>query len=389
MAAKCADCGGELEADGGHLVCTKCGACTEETTFQNPSDPQSQGAFCNSSGVIQSDLASSGRIDFRHRASKQYLSKWKTIISNGGDALRLTSEVVKEATLLFERAYNEPTKVIIMKRDGYKRGLCAACLHVACQRNSVNIGVKNIWEVVQANGPAFQKAMNDLKTILNVHIQPLDPFDEVSIKGCLKKYGVEKPDLIKVISQIIKLAKDKQIHTGCIPEPLILAAAFMAWQNSMPNGFKTNIQDFKLQGASAMYRSITQRLAELRKMFQHTLDKIPWVDSSHVKPKEAVNYLNDIIKYQEFQELSNQLSDSDEEEPGENETTLFKPKRPKTSHHKSSETVQPLANSLLWDSIKGRDLSCRELNEEDIPDSEMHHYLYIDKLKPTLADFDC
>lgn len=376
MAQKCNGCeDGELLAEDGCFVCTKCGLVSSEETYFD-SNGQSEGAYCNSYGAFQSDLSTSGRRDFKVKAAKQYLPKWKDVILNGGVALRLTPENIKEATKLFEDAYSEASKEFLLRKESYKRGLCAACLHITCQRNRVNIGVANIWEVVQAEGSAFHKAMKDLKRLLDVHIKVCDRFDDISVQMCLNKYGLELLTLKEETSQIIGLAKDLLVHEGCKAEPLILAAAFIAWQKE--NGFKTTIKDFKIQGGSSILTSVNIRLSELRKMLHHFVVKISWIDSSTVKPKEAVRYLSDIIRYQQSQMLSRCLSDSENEETGENETR-FKPKRPKSSHSNSTETVHRTLTK--WD---GHDLNCSELSEKDIPDTEIHHYIY-NKSKPALV----
>lgn len=353
-------------------VCEVCGTATEDVNYDHGQNDT--GTRCSAEGSYESNLKGIKRSSiFRHKGNYS-TSRWKKVTSNAADILRLNHEKLKEANALFEEAFHHPSRSLLFKQEGSKRGLCGACLYVACQRDAIPIPFPDTCQAVQAEMSDVFQALKALKTHLGIHVPHPNRFSKDCVQVCLKKYGLEslENDLRDDIQQIFKSLEGSLIETGFKADPNILSVALLAWQRKF--SLKMTLKGFQEKTEVSLPKSMKRRLGALRRMLYKMAMEVPWIQTEMVTNANAVTYLDDILKYQQSHRICHISSDSESDD--ETEEPALKKMKP------AKEDVR-LYNFQETDSkVTSHDLNCEELNEDDIPESELNKYIYVDEKKP-------
>ncbi|KAJ8025989.1 Transcription factor IIIB 50 kDa subunit [Holothuria leucospilota] len=372
-------CGKETIVDDGMRVCEVCGTATEDVNYDH--GRTDTGTRCSAEGSYESNLKGIKRSSIFRNKGNYSMSRWKKVTSNAADMLRLNHEKLKEVNTLFEEAYHHPSRSLLFKQEGSKRGLCGACLYVACQRDAIPIPFPDICQAVQAEMSDVFQALKALKTHLGIHVHHPNRFSKDCVQVCLKKYGLEslENDLRDGIQQIFKSLEGCLIETGFKADPNILSVALLAWQRKF--SLKMTLKGFQEKSEVSFPKSLKRRLGALRKMLYKMAVEVPWIQTEMVTNANAVTYLDDILKYQQSHRISRISSDSEsDDETIEPALKKMKPEEASVRLHNFQETYSKIAS---------HDLDCEELNEDDIPESELNNYIYLDEKKPdvkTLID---
>ncbi|XP_072027049.1 transcription factor IIIB 50 kDa subunit-like [Amphiura filiformis] len=374
----CSSCGSsEIETVdfNGHsqVVCTSCGQVFEQGSFYENEDP-TEGTFnyCPPSGPITAVHGSkirthlrAGNIDKNSQNLSITALNWVKYTERRARVLGLSSSLTKQATELFENAFNHPTfhrRTIIRKQ-----ALIGACLFVICRQNKWSILITNVASCVESTVSDVNAMFTLLVKEFNLEVPILMDMDQL-VPSILNIHGIfDKAVHAKTIS-ICSIATDTWLACGRHHEPVILVAAYLA-QKSLGNA-KLLFSEF-LRGLKSRPSVIRLRLHELTNVILTLAKKIPWISKKHLNAKSVHFILDDVLENQKML-IAKCCEDDNGEQDSSSVNCLIPPshKEAKVNATADNSDDNVSENSALHDLA-----SSETLCELDIPESELHRYI--------------
>ncbi|XP_078585225.1 transcription factor IIIB 50 kDa subunit-like [Branchiostoma floridae x Branchiostoma japonicum] len=351
-------------------ICTDCGFVLEEGSFQN--DPTR--AFQSQQSQIALPLKYRQHNNFREHVSKARRDG-ALRVEEISAMLRVTSDVmVEEAKTLFTQAFN--LKVLNKAKREKKRVLPGCVVYIVCRQHNWPILLSDMWDLLQCRDSVFYSVYKVILAELNITITV--PEIETVVPSVIQKCGFTfdlSDEQMKAVTQIVCLAKNTWITCGRRYDPIIIAAVFLVWKaEDYAKRKKTSIPKFcrQIKFGAQVLPMVRSRVQEFEGLFLKLVSEIPWVETGQIDKKNIVCYLSDILRYEKTL-LAGKYGDSDlesDDEEGELQEKILPPsmtnRKPKSDVRDTDSMTSDISVAVSYST---------ELDENDIPDSELHKYI--------------
>ncbi|XP_002734942.1 transcription factor IIIB 50 kDa subunit-like [Saccoglossus kowalevskii] len=369
MPSLCSECGeNAVEEDHhfsqDHKVCTNCGNVVEELSFQ--AEKESSACFVFSDGSYSaSTVATAYHWQNRKRKSCGHKAGLKEI-SELCKLMKMSSELQKRSTELFEKAYNIDCFKNYMTKK--KHVLNGCCVYISCRQENWPVTIAFICDLIQCSRQDFNSVYKSLLSQLDIQITSVCVEDVV--KHLLNKFGFEEPEFVNKTMKVLQLAKDAWISSGRAAEPVATAAVYIVWKSQINVSVKNvGFKNFCAVHGIGSYCNILKKVKEIQQTLLILAHQIPWVDNKMVTQKNISSYLNEILNYEKslksraLEAHASESADDVLDEP----KMIFEP----PCYKKRKREAEPIHVEPDCISVS----SSPELTELDIPDSEMDQYL--------------
>ncbi|XP_054766415.2 transcription factor IIIB 50 kDa subunit-like [Lytechinus pictus] len=378
---KCKNCGASaVVEDEGQVVCTNCGQVKEDSVaYVRDGDYFEHTQSCHSEGSFKPTF---GKPDFRLANSTNYfrsaLNQWTKYIQTLCERMQIANkEMHTEAVDFFKRAF-QITHFKQMHKEG-KKATCASCLYITCRLHDWPIMIINLVTVTDIPRDLLLSINMQLIRALKIDIQTVSI--EEYVPTCLREHGVSDDRWKAKTLEVISLAKELWLNAGRRVDALVLASCCIAWQASAPANHKLSMKEF---GRSMLNQRVPElvkiRYRELTNILRKMVVKVPWVSKIILKKstRSWMYFLDDILRFKNS--LLSHLEppeDMDDLENQENSFIVMPPSYAASLENRKFENQHvEESNFMRTSGHESREsMYDPELNEKDIPESELSHYI--------------
>ncbi|XP_048368577.1 transcription factor IIIB 50 kDa subunit isoform X2 [Sphaerodactylus townsendi] len=298
---KCPNCGSSRIAEDSHysqdhLVCVDCGYILIEgsltTTYTDESYLQPV-----------TYLQSSGQNEQKSRSVLRGTRRVRHLC----EVLRLPSEFKDTAVAYYERAIKHSTFHWV--RLNKKEILVGCCIFATCRQHNWPITMGSICSLLYADKEVFATTYFSFLKELELDVPALSLVDLVKTQlgsfqlfqnssNIPSEFVEDRKKLETRTVELVELASETWLVTGRHPIPIIIAAAYLAWQSLRPAGRVTRtLPQFCMLAGTDLPPPAYQRLKELRNILLKMASELAWLRVLKVNKKSVVKYIADLLQY--------------------------------------------------------------------------------------------
>ncbi|GAB6023441.1 Transcription factor IIIB 50 kDa subunit [Chamberlinius hualienensis] len=280
-----------------------------------------------------------------------------------------SSVIVKEAEQLFKDAYFKPSLKYL--HADKKSILAVTCFYLTARKYATAISISDAALFLRVPTCEISDIYKIVKEEFQIDITTPDP--EELVEGFLNQENLKQlssSEMIRKMKEILNLSKKSLLSTGVGTQQLLLAVCYIAWCSlnvrlrKLPTFYKFCDEHSvkKTYGTAAVKRvgDITQMLIDLTK-------NLPSLSNMKIDKKSIFFHMDTILSFPTMAMAMKEGTLNDEQST----YTFVRKSTTKRRCMESNESEEVL-------NFCG-DLDRPELDEEDIPDSEMHQYLRNDE----------
>ncbi|XP_028829840.1 transcription factor IIIB 50 kDa subunit [Denticeps clupeoides] len=222
---------------------------------------------------------------------------------------RFPSDMESSAVSLYEGAYGHPS--FLHTSLSKKEALAGSCVLAVSRMNSWPLGMGSVVAMLEADPALFGAIYQELIKCMNLQTvgggitELLEGFchdfklgrDQVGAE-----YGETTRELKRRALDLLELAADSWIVTGRQPQPMLLAAVYLAWQSLSPvKRMKVPLTKFCVISKFGSVkegerrRTAQKRVVEMREVLCKLGQELPWLSGSPVKPSDVAVLVEDIL----------------------------------------------------------------------------------------------
>ncbi|KAJ7305133.1 hypothetical protein JRQ81_011008 [Phrynocephalus forsythii] len=131
--------------------------------------------------------------------------------------------------------------------------------------------------------------------------------EELSFKLCQKppsvpaQFAEEKEQLVAQTVEMVELASRTWLVTGRHPVPMVMAAAYLAWQSLRPTDrLSCTLPRFCQLAGTDLPQPAKQRLKELRDVLLKMSSQLAWLRVLKLNRKTVAKHLGDLLRHRHF-----------------------------------------------------------------------------------------
>ncbi|XP_042333495.1 transcription factor IIIB 50 kDa subunit [Sceloporus undulatus] len=298
---KCPDCGSLEIVEDSHyaqnqLVCADCGFILTEglltTTFADEEHLQEV-----------TYLRSTGENEQLSRSLQRGIRRVRDLCR----VLRLPSLFEDTAVSYYQKAVKHPyfRRVSLEKKEM----IVGCCVFVTCRQHNWPLTMGTVCLLLYTNKEAFTatylrflKEMSldvpslSLIDLLKTHLSSFKLFKESS--GIPPKFVEHKEKLMDRTIQMVELASETWLVTGRHPIPIVMAAAFLAWQSLRPiDRLTCAFSKFCELAGTDTPAPAHKRLKELQNILLQMASQLGWLRVLKLNRRTVVKYIGDLLQH--------------------------------------------------------------------------------------------
>ncbi|XP_076308295.1 transcription factor IIIB 50 kDa subunit-like [Tachypleus tridentatus] len=381
MSPNCPSCGNDTVERSAyyaqdHLVCTSCGTVVEEGSFENSSlldgttlVPTSRNKHASSVQLsIKNVPKSFFQIAYYNRTGKKVqagLKKSKDLAS----AFKFNQDMTNELTDLYSELVK--TEVFFFRKQKVKEILAGCCAYKVMRERDIAISLSSICNFLGCTASEFSFIYKQFLNISSFKIISTSAQQLVPAVVSDLKLQEEAEDVTKKTLEIINLAEKLGFTSGRTATPVVIGAAFLAWQSMNIQRMKTSFQRFcSIVGLSKLVTA-NRRASELKHLLVDLGKQIPWLTADRVTVANVILHIDSIIKYSHaFIKDKSKLTDKEKKGKNENPDAAVSSKRGLVQGGPSDDSCKKQKKGQL--SYEAGYVS------DDISDSEIESYIKSD-----------
>ncbi|XP_067141933.1 transcription factor IIIB 50 kDa subunit-like [Centruroides vittatus] len=309
------------------LVCTSCGYVVSEENLQ--SETNLEGTTLVSSGSRQSvrfnvdklpksiNVGGYEKICEGKHAGLERIKYLKSVLNFGQD----TADEINELYLKMFR--NENFARCSLRN---KIALSGCCAYVVLRRRGWPVLVSSVCNLLQCTASEFNRAFTTMRELTGVGVTT--PRTEELIPVVLKNVdlGEERERIYGKVTSLLRLASRCWLTAGRIPQPCIVAAAFVAWKSLSQKRLNCSFKKFcDEKKVKEYFVTSRKRLNELNDALLKLAEKLPWVEKNELRVKHVPYLLDDVARkfsssetqFEEFRKASKRRAEREEENEGQ------------------------------------------------------------------------
>ncbi|XP_026573013.1 transcription factor IIIB 50 kDa subunit [Pseudonaja textilis] len=298
---KCPDCGSLEIVEDSHytqnqLVCADCGFILTEgllTTTYADEEHLQEVTYSRSTG--QSEQLS--------RCLQRGIRRVQDLCK----VLRLPSLFEDTAVSYYQQAIKCPYFALVSLEK--KEIIIGCCVFVTCRQHNWPLTMGTICLLLYADKELFARTYLrflkelalDVPTLslidlVKSHLNSFKLFQESS--SIPAKFLEDKEKLLARTIQIVELASETWLVTGRHPIPIVMAAAFLAWQSLRPvDRLTCTLTKFCKLAGMDMPRPAPQRLKELHNILLQMAPQLGWLRGLKVDRRSVSKYIGDLLQH--------------------------------------------------------------------------------------------
>ncbi|KAH0623177.1 hypothetical protein JD844_031217 [Phrynosoma platyrhinos] len=278
---KCPDCGSLEIVEDSHysqnqLVCADCG-------------------FILTEGLLTTTFADEGHL--------QGIKRVRDLCR----VLRLPSLFEDTAVSYYQKAVKHPCFCLVSLEK--KEVIVGCCVFVTCRQHNWPLTMGTVCLLLYTNKEMFTatylqflKEMSldvpslSLIDLLKAHVNSFKLFKESS--GIPPKFVEHKEQLMNRTIQMMELASETWLVTGRHPIPIVMAAAFLAWQSLKPvDRLTCTFSKFCELAGTDTPGPARQRLKELQNILLQMASHLGWLRVLKLNRRTVVKYVGDLLQH--------------------------------------------------------------------------------------------
>nr|XP_060643585.1 transcription factor IIIB 50 kDa subunit [Anolis sagrei ordinatus] len=221
--------------------------------------------------------------------------------------LHLPSLFEETAVSYYQQAIKHPCFRLVSLEK--KEMIVGCCVFVTCRQHNWPLTMGTVCLLLYADKELFAgvylqflKEMSldvpslSLIDLVKTHLNSFKLFQQSS--GIPPKFVEDKEQLVERTIQMVELASETWLVTGRHPIPIVMAAAFLAWQSLRPvDRLSCTLSKFcKLAGTDAP-RPAHQRLKELHNILLQMASHLAWLRVLKVDQRTVAKYVGDLLQH--------------------------------------------------------------------------------------------
>ncbi|NXC08703.1 BRF2 factor, partial [Orthonyx spaldingii] len=306
MAARdcCPECGSAALVEDAHyaqqqLVCAACGCVLAEgllTTTYTEEEHLREVAYSQSTG--QKEQLS--------RCLQQGIRRVHDLCK----VLQLPAVFEETAVSYFQRALQLPAFHLVSLEKKELLGGC--CVFVTCRQHNWPLTMGTVCSLLYAKQDLFASVYLSLQKELGLSVPALSLADLVTTH--LNSFRLFQPaadvpapfleDKEKLLARtmgIVELASEAWLVTGRHPVPVVMAAAFLAWQSLRPGPrLSCPLAQFCRLAGVDLPPPAHLRLKELLEILLGMASQLSWLRSFRLDKKTVVKHIGDLLQHRAF-----------------------------------------------------------------------------------------
>nr|XP_003226791.1 PREDICTED: transcription factor IIIB 50 kDa subunit [Anolis carolinensis] len=298
---KCPDCGSLDIVEDSHysqnqLVCADCGFILTEglltTTFSEEQHLQE---------VTYS--RSTGENEQLSRCLQRGIKRVRDLCK----VLHLPSLFEETAVSYYQQAIKHPCFSLVHLEK--KEIIVGCCVFVTCRQHNWPLTMGTVCLLLYADKEVFAgvymqflKEMSldvpslSLIDLVKAHLNSFKLFQQSS--DIPPKFVEDKEQLVERTIQIVELSSETWLVTGRRPIPIVMAAAFLAWQSLRPlDRFRCTLSEFCKLAGTDVPPPAHRRLRELHNIFLQMASHLAWLQVLKVNKRTVAKYVDDLLKH--------------------------------------------------------------------------------------------